>query len=80
MNIESIGTLTDTSGYWRLVYDSCGHDQVMARCGLEDLDDAAVAVRRHFPKCLICRPVTGWRPQDLGEFGLRNGNDTLFER
>jgi hypothetical protein len=40
---------------WHLVYDVCGHIQVLAREGLEDPEHARRDVLCYYAECLLCR-------------------------
>jgi hypothetical protein len=53
--LEHIGTLIPRQGYWRLVYDRCGHAQEFPRLGLEQAEDAAHEVHEHYAECLTCK-------------------------
>jgi hypothetical protein len=53
MRVEDVGELTDL-GYWRLVYDGCGHVQEFAHEGLDEPERAILYVKRQFARCLIC--------------------------
>jgi hypothetical protein len=55
MRLEGIGTLTPNIDDWHLIYDRCGHGQMLAREGLEDLRRAARDIRRYYAQCLSCR-------------------------
>ncbi len=55
MRLEQIGTLTLHPHYWLLVYDRCGHEQVLARWGLEEFHQVTRDVRRYYAECLTCR-------------------------
>jgi hypothetical protein len=54
MRVQSVGELTDHDTYWRLTYDECGHVQEFAREGLDEPEDVAVYVQRHYAQCLTC--------------------------
>ena len=53
--MEGIGTLTTRLDCWYLVYERCGHVQILAREGLEDPRRAAHEVHREYEQCLSCR-------------------------
>ena len=55
IRVDGVGELIDEGQYWRLIYAHCDHIQLFAREGLDDLEDAAVYVRRYFIECLTCR-------------------------
>jgi hypothetical protein len=54
MKVQGVGELTDHSTYWRLTYAECGHVQEFAREGLDEPEDAAFYVWRHYGQCLTC--------------------------
>ena len=55
MRLEGIGTLTPRAGCWHLIYDRCGHVQILASEGREDLRGAVHEVHRDYDQCLSCR-------------------------
>jgi hypothetical protein len=55
MYLEGIGELTEHHGYWRLVYERCGHSLELAHAGLEDPQQAEAYIRRGLAECLSCR-------------------------
>jgi hypothetical protein len=65
MRVDGVGELTD-HGYWRLVYDSCGHVQEFARQGIESLEQAEVYTRRKFARCLMCPTSNGAMVAETG--------------
>jgi hypothetical protein len=65
MRLPGIGELTDMEDYWRLVYESCGHVQVLAREGLEGPERARRDVLRYYAECLLCRAAGRPVPDNL---------------
>ena len=58
MHLAHIGELLAVDDCWRLVYDGCGHVQVLARVGLEEPRRAETYVRGDFAYCLSCQLKT----------------------
>ena len=66
MQVESVGELIDLKTCWHLVYDRCGHVQVLARLGgLEDAGRVRAYVRRYYARCLICEVEQRHKPKLL---------------
>ena len=54
MRLPGIGMLTLDQDCWHVLYDGCGHRQLLAREGLKTHERAASNVRRYYAKCLSC--------------------------
>ena len=54
MHIRGIGELANGGQVWRLTYADCRHQQEFAGDWLQDDDQAARVVRKHYARCLMC--------------------------
>jgi hypothetical protein len=55
IHVPGVGQLVDVGPCWGLRYDHCEHTQLIARPGLEDVQEAVRHIARRFAVCLSCR-------------------------